>query len=113
VGDAIQHAVGGRLFLVDAELVEPAENDVEPAVGQAFHVRDEARAAHRVDRRPALVPFLVPGDDHRHADDAIALDRFRDQLPVARLEDVQRQEHPGKQHRRRQREERKVRGQHP
>ena len=67
---------------------------------------DHAGAADRVDRRPPVVIRLPAGPQQHHPDDPIAAQRLRHHLPVARLEDVQRQEDVGKEHHVRQRENR-------
>ena len=77
----------------DAELLDAAQHDVVAAVGERLGVGDHAGAADREDRRPALVVRLVARLQQHHADDAIALQRVGHHRAVARLEDVQRQEH--------------------
>ena len=85
--------VGPAVVLAgDPELLEAAQHDVVAAVGEPLDVRDDARAADRVDRRPPLVVALPPGPQQHHADHAIAVERVGHHLAVARLEDVQRQE---------------------
>ena len=56
-----------------------------------------AGAADRVDRRPPLVVGLPARSEQHHADDPVALQRLFHHLPVARLEDVQREHGAGEE----------------
>ena len=106
-GSHLRHPVAARVILAgDAELLQPAQDDVVAAVVVLLGEGDEPGAADRVDRRPSLVIGFPPRAQQHHADDPVAGQRVGDHLPVARLEDVQRQEHVREQHDVRQREDR-------
>ena len=76
---------------LDDELPQPAEHDVEPAVGQLLHAYHLAHSAGREDGRPPVVVRLPALAQERHADQAGAARRIADHLPIARLEDVERE----------------------
>ena len=99
-------AVGlAGLLLEHPEAGLPEEQDVVPPVVEPLVLDDRPGAAERVDRRPPLVVLLVPGLEEDDADRAVRPERVLDHLPVARLEDVQRQRRPGEEDDVRQREE--------
>jgi len=75
-----------RLALIlggDAELLDPAKDDVEPSVREPLGVRDHARASNLVDGRPARVVGLVTGLQQHHSDDPIAGERISDHRAIA------------------------------
>ena len=76
-----------------AEALHALQDDVEAAIGQAFGMGDEPDAAHRVDGRPALVFRLESGLEQRHPDHPVARQGVFRHRAIARLEDVERQEH--------------------
>jgi hypothetical protein len=100
----VRAPIAPRPILVDdAEAFEPAQHDVEAAVGQRFDVRDDAAAADRIHRRRALVVAVPARPQQHHADHAVAGHRVRHHLAISRLEDVQREKDVGEEHNVRQR----------
>ena len=85
------------ILLDDPEAFEPAQDEVVAAVGQPLDVGQHAAAADRIDRRPSLVVPVPSRPQQHHPDHAIAGQRVGDHVAVARLEDVQRQEHVGEE----------------
>jgi hypothetical protein len=93
------------MFLLDdPEPLYAAQDDVVAAVAQLLVMRDHPAAADRIDRRPPFVVALPAGAQQHHPDHPIALDGVGDHLPVARLEDVERQKDVREEHDVRQRE---------
>ena len=81
------------ILLDDPEPFDAPEHDVVPAVLQPLGVRDDAAAANRIHRRLPLVIALPAGFQKHHAEHSIAGERVPDHLAIARLEDMERQEH--------------------
>ena len=75
------------------------------AVGQVVVGGDPAEAGHRIERRPAFVILLPARRQHGHGDQPVVGQGVFEQIAVARLENVKRLHHVGKQHQVRQREE--------
>ena len=85
------------ILLDDPEPLHPAQDDVVAAVRQPLVVRQHAAAADRIDRRPPLVIAIPSRPQQHHPDHAVAGERIGDHLAIARLEDVERQEHVGEE----------------
>ena len=70
-------------------------DDVGAAVGHHFHVSDLGHAAHAAHRQVAFGDTWYGGND---AETPVARAHIGQQLPIARFEEVQRQQGTGKQH---------------
>jgi len=104
----VRAPIAPRPILVDdTEAFEPAQHDVEAAVGERFDVGDDAAAADRIHRRRALVVAVPARPQQHHADQAVAGHGIRHHLAIPRLENVQREKHVGEEHDVRQWEQRK------
>jgi hypothetical protein len=88
---------------------EPLEAD-QPAPVRQRRVRDQlAEPEHLLERRQPRGRHLVGRPQQRHADVLPVRSYKVDELQVARLEHVERQDHPRQQHDVRQREHRQRR----
>ena len=106
---AIQlHALARAPLVRDAEFFQSAQHDVVAAVRETVGMRDEAGAAHRIDRRRTLVIALPSRTQHHHADQPFAVERIGDHRAVSRLENMQREQRGGEQHHVRERKERNL-----
>jgi hypothetical protein len=84
-------------FLADREALDAAEKNVEPPVLELADVDHPAQTAHPVDRRVPPIPRLPPLSEEDHPDDALPRHAVVHHLAVARLEDVDGEERPGKE----------------
>jgi hypothetical protein len=85
---------------------QAAHDDEEAAVGGLVGGDDPAQAGARIDRRAPVIVALVAGAEAGDGQEARPGEGVADQLAVARLEDVERHEPTGQEHRVGQREDR-------
>ncbi len=82
---------------LDREATAATHDDVRTAIGEGRDREDLRLGPDRV--RLCRPPDLGAGTDEHHAERTLAVDRAPHEEAVARLEDVERQQHLGKEHR--------------